>query len=232
MSHGRLAHIVLLVVAGTAMGGCAREDGSAILGKWRAERLEVMSLKLPVSPELDITRNNVAAGNGINIPVAAITQKGNEVTLDTDSMIGMTFFFEGTDRMYLKVPVMGKIYYRRVAAPPPAPVAMVAPIAAAPAAAVPVVPTPPAAVPPPVPIAVSGIEPVVGPAVVLAPYDADLAQARALVRQGDINGGVRSLRNAFQHGFRDVALLRHTPEFAVLNDDVRYQALLVRYTDQ
>jgi hypothetical protein len=40
------------------------------------------------------------------------------------------------------------------------------------------------------------------------------------------------LRNAFQHGFRDVALLRHTPEFAVLNDDVRYQALLVRYTDQ
>jgi len=221
MRRRLLVRKALLGILALMLSACAREDGSRILGTWRAERMEVMSFKLPVGPELRIGRDELRTGDDIRLPIAAITQDGDEVTLDTESMIGMTFYFVDADRMYLDLPLIGHIYYRRVdeslaggtvndsaTARQPAP------------AAVRQADPPPqvSAVPPPV-------RDTVAPA-----YSEDYRQALALLRERDRDGAVRSLNRAFGNGFRDTGLLARTPEFDVLKDDVRYQALLARYT--
>jgi len=57
--------------------------------------------------------------------------------------------------------------------------------------------------------------------------DYNLAVLR--MRQGDQDGSVRSLRDAFEHGFRDFSLLNTSTEFAPLKRDPRYNALMDRY---
>lgn len=201
----------LLGVLALALAACAKEDGGRIVGTWRAERLEVMSLKLPVGPELRISRDALTTAGDVRIPIAGISQDGDEVTLDTDAMVGMTFYFVEADRMYLDLPLLGRVYYRRVAdRAGPAPVAVQAPA-----------PVPQAPALPPVRQADT-----LPPA---AAYPQEYAQALALLKQGDRDGAVRSLNNAFGKGFRDLGLLARTPEFDVLASDPRYQALLARY---
>jgi hypothetical protein len=202
MTFSFLVRTARLIVFGFAIAGCAREDGSRIIGKWRAERVAVASLKLPLGPELEITRNKLVAGSDVSIPIAAIMQDGDEVTLDTHSLIGMTFYFVGADRIYLDLPVVGRLYYRRVNDQALA-AAVTAPKNAT------------------VPAQAAALEPA---------HAQDYAKALVLVRQGDLDGAVRSLHDAFKHGFRDTPLLNRTPEFDVLKADVRYQALVVRYT--
>lgn len=218
-----VARRVVLMVLGLAMAGCAKEDGSRIFGKWRAERMEVMSLKLPLGPELEITPTKLASGSDINIPIASITQHGNEVTLDTSALIGLTFYFVESDRMYFELPVVGRIYYRRMNGQPVAVVAALPTNAAPPKLAAPRVPMP-AASPPESSVASQRTR--------TAEYAQDYAQALRLVQQGDLDGSVRSLYAAFNHGFRDITLLNKTREFDILRSDVRYQVLLRRYTGQ
>lgn len=217
-----LARKAALVVLGLALAGCAREDGSRILGKWRAERLEVMSFKLPVGPELEVKPAALDMSGGVSIPIAAITQDGDEVTLDTPSLIGMTFYFVGDDRMYIDLPVVGPVYYRRVHEGAPTVAALPAPPVRAgqpqPVAPVPAV-AQPASAPTPAPAS--------APA-----HVQDYQQALVLMRQGDHDNALRSLHAAFQHGLRDTALVESAPEFGALKDDVRYQALLARYAGQ
>jgi hypothetical protein len=218
MAFFLLARKALLIVIGLALAGCAKEDGSRIVGKWRAERFEVMSLKLPVGPELEITPHELSTASDVRVPISAITQDGEAVTLETE-LIGLTFNFVEPDRMYIALPIIGRIYYRRVnvvpaaVAVPPSPV----PVSRAQRAPLPL-PEPQAA-------ALAGQSADEEP-----PYAKDYAQALALVRQGDHDGAVRCLHDAFKHGFRDVAQLAATAEFDSLKPDVRYQALLARYS--
>jgi hypothetical protein len=221
------ARKALLIVLGLVLVGCAKEDGSRILGKWRAERFEVFSLKLPVGPELAITQDELSTASNVSIPINAIMQDGEEVTLETDSLIGMTFHFVEPDRMYFELPIIGRIYYQRVNGPAVAAAVVAAPEGAAAAAPVAVASGQPARL----------VEPTVAPqsappANLEQAYAEDYAQALALARQGDSAGAVRSLFDAFTHGFRDVSLLNKTPEFDSLKTDIRYQALLARYAGQ
>lgn len=220
--QGRLlARQALLGLVALVLAACAKEDGSRIIGTWRAERLEVMSLKLPVGPEIRIGRNELAMEGDVRIPIAGITQEGDEVTLDTPAMIGMTFYFVEADRMYLDVPLLGHIYYRRVNDPAAGAVDVrreaQAPAASLAAASLPDRSREARAASPSVPEAPA-------PA-----YLQDYRQAVALMRQGNRDGAVRALNNAFRNGFHDVALLTRTPEFNALASDPRYQALLARY---
>jgi len=198
-----LVRSALLIAIGFALAGCAKEDGSRIIGKWRAERMEVMSLKVPIGPHIEITREALTAGTGITIPIVDITQDGDKVTLETDALIGMTFHFVEADRIYFELPVVGRMYYLRDQD-------RTAGGAAVPAS------TPGEAPAPPAP----AVEPV---------QDQNVARALVLLGQGDHDNAVRSLHTAFSQGFRDTALLARTPEFDVLKEDVRYQALLARY---
>ncbi|WP_311964541.1 hypothetical protein, partial [Acinetobacter baumannii] len=76
---------------------------------------------------------------GITIPIVDITQDGDEVTLETDALIGMTFHFVDADRIYFELPVVGRMYYLRepdrstggASVPAPAPAVASAPPAPA-----------------------------------------------------------------------------------------------------
>ena len=213
------ARAALAMALVLAIQGCAKQDGSRILGHWRAERLAVMSLKLPVGPELHITRDRLAsADNEIALPIATITQDGDEVTLET-APVGLSFHFVEPDRMYVELPFVGKIYYRRVADTPPEAAAQgPAPAAQAsvPAPAAPAAPVRPVAEPAPV-------------APTAAPGEQYYHQALASARQGDDDGALRHLHRAFGAGFSGAGRVAASPEFAHLRTDVRLQVLLSRY---
>lgn len=203
--------------------GCAKQDGSRIIGHWRAERFELMGLKLPLGPELEITRTMLATGEaGVQVPLIGLSEDDDEVTLETEANIGLSFHFVEADRMYVEVPFFDRIYYRRVAAAPahgaPGPAAVAPPPAAPPA------PVAAAAAPPPVAKAAPSLPAADAPASWSAAYEA----ARAAARDGDDDAAVRQLYQAYSDGWRDGAHAVAAPEFARLRDDVRFQVLLVR----
>jgi len=213
-----VAGALLALSLACTLPGCAREDGSRLLGRWRAERFEVMGLKLPVGPDLNITRDQLAGGE-LMLPVAGITQDGDEVTVDTEANIGLTFYFVEPDRMYVKLPFLERIYYRRVAASEAPPLAH----------------TP--AVPPvpqqadvragiPAPAREAAPVPVAAPA---APGERAYGQALVALHEGDDDRALRYLHQAFEDGFTGTAGVAKAPEFARLHGDVRFQVLLARY---
>lgn len=217
---------MLAVALALLVQGCAKEDGSRIFGHWRAERFEVAGLKLPVGPELHIAPHMLSsAGGDLQLPITGMSEEDDEVTLDTEASIGITFHFVESDRMYVELPFMDRIYYRRVpagaasvAAPAPARAGAVA--VAAPAAQVtPAVPqaAAPAALP------ASETPDLSAPGV--AAYDAALSAARA----GDDDQAVRHLYQAYHDGLRDSARIASAPEFGRLRSDVRFQVLLARF---
>lgn len=223
MTHALVAHRALLIIFGLVLAGCAKENGNGVVGRWRAERVEVMSLKLPLGPEFEVTPTKVAIGDNVSIPIVRITQHGDEVTLDTESLVGMTFYFVEPDRMYVKLPLLGQIYYDRVKGE------AVAKITSVPTMATPPVPPPAVASAPPAPPRAAVAEQPAAAGAAEPGYAQDYARARSLVKGGDLDGAVRSLNDAFKHGFRDIVQLNNTGEFDVLKEDVRYQTLIERY---
>jgi hypothetical protein len=215
------AGAALAIALALAMQGCAREDGSRILGHWRAERVAFMALKLPLGPELHITRDRLASADGeLALAITAITQEDDEVTLDTQANIGLTFHFVEPDRMYVELPLLDKIYYRRIVDNTPKPVAqrVAAPgrPASVPASTVPAAPARPVAEPAPASSAAGLGEQY---------YD----QALVSARQGDDDSALHQLHRAFGAGFTGAERVAATPEFAHLRTDVRFQVLLSRY---
>lgn len=203
-----------------ALAGCAKQDGSAILGRWHTERFDVMGLKLPVGPDLTISRDKLSMQDG-DLPISAIEQNGDEIVLDTVGGIGVTFHVVDADRVYIQVPLLDRIYYRRVApagqallagagprqaapaqpAPAPAAAQMTAPVATA---------TPPAA-------AQSS-----GPAYAPA-YDAAVQAAR----QGQRDVALRYLHQAARQGLDRPDLIEQEAGFAALKSDPRYQVIVL-----
>ncbi|MBY0243059.1 MAG: hypothetical protein K2X55_27500 [Burkholderiaceae bacterium] len=200
------------------LAGCARDDGTRLLGHWRAERAEVMSLMLPIAPELEITPTAMVAANQMQVPITALVQDGAAVTIETSAGIGLVFHFVEADRMYVEFPLLGRFYYRRVQAPVPLATNAV-PAAPLPKQA-PVTPMPAQPVVAPSPPKLNGKT---------LQWDTDLQQARLAMQQARHDDAIRHLHVAFEHGFRDQAALNTTKEFAAIQDDVRYQVLLARY---
>lgn len=199
------------------MTGCAREDGSKIIGQWRAERFQVMSLKVPIGPELTISRDMIRAGADVAVPIDAISQDGSEITLDLPLYFGLTFNLVDDDRMYVDLPLIERIYYRRVSVPV-APIVAAAPHHSAPA---------PAPVPAPKPVAVPVPDPVSAP-VAASVYSSALAAARS----GDHDSAVRLLHRAFEEEGIRSADVQGASEWSALRDDVRFQVLVARYGDR
>jgi hypothetical protein len=222
------AGALLALVLACTMQGCAREDGSRLLGHWRAERFEVMGLKLPIGPALHITRDKLASDGGeLMLPIAGITEDDDEVTVDTEANIGLTFYFVEPDRMYVKLPFVERIYYRRVSAQADLPAAHTpAAASTSPLPAERAQGHAPVALPAP---AVAAPVPLAPPA---APGALAYGQALAAVRAGDDDRALRDLHEAFEQGFTGAAQVADAPQFARLRGDVRFQVLLARYTVQ
>lgn len=104
----------LLLVA--VLSACGQEGSKRILGHWRADRLQVQSISLPMGPEFVVTPHELTSLDGeIRIPISSIKSEGNTVTIGIPLSIGLSFYFEDSDRIYLDVPLAGRVYYQRVA---------------------------------------------------------------------------------------------------------------------
>lgn len=115
-----IIHVILLALV---LNSCSKNDGSQIYGHWRAERLEVHSIKLPIGYDFVVSRESVTSlEGGVSFPISSITAQDNVVVLDVPMGIGLSFYFVGADRMYFDVPFVGPIYFNRVrdVAPPTA----------------------------------------------------------------------------------------------------------------
>jgi hypothetical protein len=225
----------LLVGAALAVlvAGCSKPETPSIIGHWQAERQTVYSAHLPVGPDIEISNDAITVpGTTASIPLTAIEMKSDEAVLDMPLDVGLSFYFDGPDRVHLKVPLLGNIYYRRVHDRAPARAlaqasAVIQPVATA------------AGVQP-----ASALEPVAAaqskvtgtPAAMnnahaagAAPFSADYQLALQAASQGNQDQAIDELNKAFKLGFNDFDRIDTAPEFAALRTDIRYQALVARY---
>jgi hypothetical protein len=125
-----LQKLIVLLLLAIGVSGCSKKDGSRIIGHWRADRVQVQSISIPMGPDFVISRSELVSIDGaIHIPVSSIAEQDNEVILNIPAGIGLSFYFEGADRIYFKLPVLDRVYFHRVsnvpepthAIPPPTP---------------------------------------------------------------------------------------------------------------
>ncbi len=252
--------ILALLVVGVV--GCGRDDGERILGHWRADRVQLHDIRLPMGPDFVVTPNELMSSDGgFRIPIHSIASDRNTVTLDVP-LFDLAFHFESANRIYFDIPLGdGRVYFQRITEVP----ASLPELSTAARSARPADEPEPASSPGPVadlrpahaaiPQALQ--EPVqisLDDLISQAEYqmagkeflkaDKLLLQARqhygndpaidyslALLhsRQHNLDSAIRSLRDAFQHGFRDFARLDASLELAPLRNDPRYNALVTRY---
>jgi hypothetical protein len=240
---GLIGRSFLGLALATLLNACSKPDGSRILGHWRADRMSLQGLSVPIGPELLISRSLLRSPDGaIEIPISMIKEAGDVVTLDIPLGLGLAFQFESRDRMSFEVPLVGhKIYYQRVVDAASAPVSQTAgpqpvPVAQRPtgeppsrestAAVVGMNQNPAKAS---IPSVQTLAQPVLtGQAQVVDPMSY-YHQSILHMRQGDPDAAVRSLRDAFEHGFRDFKRLDASQDLAPLKTDPRYNALVARY---
>jgi len=115
----RLAALALMLVA--FLAGCGRPDPTLILGKWRAESFVVEGLKLPIAPNIEVTRSELILrtpeGKPFQrLPISAIAAEGDRIELEfRDAFgVGLVFTVESKDRIRFGVPLtpMNVIYLR------------------------------------------------------------------------------------------------------------------------
>jgi hypothetical protein len=110
-----LARIALSLVLVFGLASCSKEDSTRIFGHWRADRFKLQGLNLPLGPEIVFKEHELYVPEGdIHIPINSISAKGNEIIVDIPPGLGLSFNFEGDDRMSFDVPFAGKIYYQRI----------------------------------------------------------------------------------------------------------------------
>jgi hypothetical protein len=232
------------------LAGCSRPSDVSLIGHWQAERISVYSAKLPIGPDIVVKEDRISnPATGMDLPIKGIERKGNEATVDFDYGLGVTFYFDSVDRVHIDVPLIGKIYYRRVNDNAPASAALASSIPGATSEAEVVQAAPPASDPahqvasapektnvPPaalrasqIPVAQVDVTSQSGADGAVTAHDSDYQKALAAAMAGQQDRALDYLNAAFRDGFRDFARLDAAPELADLRSDVRYQALVGRY---
>lgn len=227
-----------------ALASCSKPNPERIFGQWEAEKLQVSSLTIPMGPQFSIGPNEIVSLDGsIRIPVSAITAKDDTVTLKIPAGIGLSFHFEGANRIFFELPFVDRIYFNRVIDTPKI------------TAQVKATPTPPPATQPATPpVQPPHADSTPARLIALAEKEmaekrfataeAFLAQGKQLfasdplldytyvllrVNQGKPDDAIRHLEDALKHGFRTFNLLETSPLLAELRNDSRYSALIARY---
>ncbi|RQW26588.1 hypothetical protein EHS17_09345 [Rhodobacteraceae bacterium CH30] len=112
MSRRLVAGFMLAITLGLA--ACSENNPARLQGHWRAEKLKVQSLNIPLAPELIINEHNVRMPDmDMVFPVSSMSANGDEIVVDFPLGFGVSFYLENPDRMYVDVPLAGKVYYRR-----------------------------------------------------------------------------------------------------------------------
>lgn len=226
-------HVVFTVVCGLLLVACSRPDKSSIVGHWRAERETFFSVHLPVGPDIVINDRSISVpGTGASIPLSSIGQRGDEIILEMPYGVGVSFYFDGPDRIYFNAPMFGKVYYQRVKddatvramARSNTNAKPVTPVSASPASQVLAVSSASVGLPRP-----AGHLSPLAPGEAAAHPSADFDLAVLAARQGNRDLAIDRLNEAFKQGFRSIDRIESSPDFVALRSDVRYQALLARY---
>jgi hypothetical protein len=230
---------------------CSRQADLSLVGHWQAERLSVYSAKLPVGPDIVVQEDRISnPETGVDLPIKGIERKGDEATVDFDYGIGVTFYFDSPNRLHIDVPLIGKVFYRRISDSQLAATA-IRPSAAAAASASSLAQSASPAANTATVRAVSQMEEVPASAVQQEPSeiysgrvstvtqparedqvtgsDSDYQMALNAARAGQQDQALDFLNVAFRDGFRDFGRLDAAPELDTLKADVRYQALVNRY---
>ena len=76
-TSGRCRGLASALLLATLLTACGRDDGQRILGHWRADRLQVQSVSLPMGPEFVVTPRELMSAEGdIRIPISSIEAEG------------------------------------------------------------------------------------------------------------------------------------------------------------
>lgn len=118
INWARLVGFALLV----CLVSCSKPDPTVILGNWRAESFTIDSLKLPIAPSFEVTRNEMIlkAPDGVpfqRLALAMIRAEGQNVELEFRDGFGVSLVFivDSKDRIRFKVPLMPlDIAYKRI----------------------------------------------------------------------------------------------------------------------
>ena len=110
-----------LAVSCTLMA-CTRPDPTIILGKWRADSFALESLKLPIAPNFEVTRNQLIlkSPDGSLVQALALSEiraERDSIELEIKDALGISLVFtvEGPNRIHFKVPFVGtNISYSRL----------------------------------------------------------------------------------------------------------------------
>ena len=109
----RFIGLAFLLILG--LSSCSKGDGTRIYGRWHADRFKLQGLYVPIGPDIVITEHELhVLETDIHVLIGSISEKGNEVIVNLPLALGLSFYFEDTDRMFFDVPLAGKIYYQRV----------------------------------------------------------------------------------------------------------------------
>jgi hypothetical protein len=116
------AMIVALCLVGCS-SSAYKPTRADIVGAWKAEPFDFSSLRIPLSPNLEVTDKALIlmVPNGLQEqPINGMTAQDDNIVIDLKGVpLDLRFYFESQNRMYFKVPVLStKIFYTRVAALP------------------------------------------------------------------------------------------------------------------
>lgn len=111
-----------IVLGCTLLAACSKPDPSIAFGRWRAEPFALDSLKLPISPNLEVTPTDLIlqAPDGQplqRLPLAGIRAERDLIELELRDAMGVSLEFkvESRDRLRFRVPLVGfDVIYNRV----------------------------------------------------------------------------------------------------------------------
>jgi hypothetical protein len=88
-----------------------------IRGHWVADAVDLDGLQLHIVPDLDIDENSISLtinGERQIIPISSIGFKGEEIDVNIQKNITLTFYVTGGDKIYLRFPATGtRVFYHR-----------------------------------------------------------------------------------------------------------------------
>ena len=96
------------------LAACSTPDPTIILGRWRADSFAFESIKIPIAPNIEVTRNQVilrAPDGSIvqGLALSAIRAEKDNIELELKDAMGMSLRFtvESRSRIHFKVPIIG-----------------------------------------------------------------------------------------------------------------------------